>query len=186
MEDSKKKTDIFYLVLLILTLITLVVGITFTYFSLFAKDKEDDAKVNTGVLSINYIDGSEINTYALLPIEEPDINTEASFYKKNFSITSDGTLNQYINIYLDVTENEFTNNALGYTLYDSKNRKVGSGSLPTDGRITLATNVYLESGEEKKYTILIWLKENYENQNYEQGNTFRGEFYITATQVKYE
>ena len=52
---SKSKNDIFYLIVLILTIITLMVGITFTYFSLVAKEKDDSTKVKTGSIAINYI-----------------------------------------------------------------------------------------------------------------------------------
>ena len=55
---SKSKNDIFYLIVLILTIITLMVGITFTYFSLVAKEKDDSTKVKTGSIAINYIDGA--------------------------------------------------------------------------------------------------------------------------------
>ena len=68
MNNSKSKNDIFYFILLILTMITMVVGITFTYFSMIASEKEDSTKVQVGSLSINYIDGKAIDTYALLPI----------------------------------------------------------------------------------------------------------------------
>ena len=42
---------------------------------------------------------------------------------------------------------------------------------------------YLKSGEEKSYTVLIWLQDNNENQDYEQGNSFVGGFEIDARQV---
>ena len=61
MENSKNKKDIFYFVVLILTLITMTVGITFTYFSMLAKEEDDSTRIQTGTLAINYIDGKEID-----------------------------------------------------------------------------------------------------------------------------
>lgn len=55
----KSKNDIFYLILFVLTIITMIVGITFTYFSLIASEDEDSTKVQTGSISINYIDGEK-------------------------------------------------------------------------------------------------------------------------------
>jgi len=188
MKDSKRrKNDIFYLLLLFFTLITMIIGITFTYFSLLTKEDDDSTKVQTGTLAINYIDGQEINTYALLPISEPNLNTKYSTYKKSFSISSsNSTLDQNFNIYIDVTNNEFDNNALGFILYDANGNRISSGNIPSSGKVLLASNLELKTGENKSYTVLIWLQDNGKNQDYEQGKNFSGEFYITTEQIKYE
>ena len=39
---SKSKNDIFYLILLVLTMITMIVGITFTYFGLIASENNSE------------------------------------------------------------------------------------------------------------------------------------------------
>ncbi len=188
MEDSKRrKNDIFYLLLLFFTLITMIIGITFTSFLLLAKEDDDSTKVQTGTLAINYIDGQEIDTYALLPISEPNLNTKYSTYKKSFSISSsNSTLDQNFSIYIDVTNNEFDNNALGFILYDANGNRISSGNIPSSGKVLLASNLELKTGENKSYTVLIWLQDNGKNQDYEQGKNFSGEFYITTKQIKYE
>lgn len=188
MEDSKRrKNDIFYLLLLFFTLITMIIGITFTYFSLLTKEEDDSTKVQTGTLAINYIDGQEINTYALLPISEPNLSTKYSTYKKSFSISSsNSTLDQNFSIYIDVTNNEFDNNALGFILYDANGNRISSGNIPSSGKVLLASNIELKTGDNKSYTVLIWLQDNGKNQDYEQGKNFSGEFYITTKQIKYE
>ena len=89
--QSKSKSDVFYLILLVLTLITMVIGITFTYFSLVAKEKEDNTKIQTGILSINYVDGESIGGSGLIPINEPNLDTDYAVYKKKFSVRSKGT-----------------------------------------------------------------------------------------------
>ena len=170
MEDSKRrKNDIFYLLLLFFTLITMIIGITFTSFLLLAKEDDDSTKVQTGTLAINYIDGQEIDTYALLPISEPNLNTKYSTYKKSFSISSsNSTLDQNFSIYIDVTNNEFDNNALGFILYDANGNRISSGNIPSSGKVLLASNLELKTGENKSYTVLIWLQDNGKNQDYEQ------------------
>ena len=100
MESSKNRRDIFYLILLVLTLITMLVGITFTYFSLLSSEKEDSTRIKTGTISINYVDGREINTYLLLPIDEPNLDIKYSVYKKMFTVSSSGTLDQNIYLYI--------------------------------------------------------------------------------------
>lgn len=186
--ESKRKNDIFYFILLILTMITMIIGVTFTYFGLIAKEKDDSTRVQAGSISINYIDGKTIDTYALLPTTEPNLNTKYSVYKKQFSVSSDGTLDQSLDIYMTVTENQFSNNALKYALYDSTNSKIATGYITNEKgtEILMASDIYLKSNDVKKFTALIWLQENNKNQDHEEGKTFVGGFKITATQMKYE
>lgn len=188
MDSSRsKKNDIFYLILLVFTLITMIIGITFTSFMLFTTEKEDNTRVETGSIAINYIDGKDINTYALLPISEPNLNTKYSTYKKNFAITSSGsTIDQNFDIYIDVTNNEFSNNALGFILYDANGNVVSRGTIPSSGRVLVASSISLKSNETLNYTLLIWLQDNNENQDYEQGKSFTGGFYIDTKQIKYK
>ena len=188
MDSSRsKKNDIFYLILLVFTLITMIIGITFTSFMLFTTEKEDDTRVETGSIAINYIDGKDINTYALLPISEPNLNTKYSTYKKNFAITSSGsTIDQNFDIYIDVANNEFSNNALGFILYDANGNVVSRGTIPSSGRVLVASSISLKSNETLNYTLLIWLQDNNDNQDYEQGKSFTGGFYIDAQQIKYK
>lgn len=186
MNNSKSKSDLFYFIVLILTLIIMVIGVTFTYFSLIASDKEDSTIIKTGTLAINYIDGNAIDTYALMPINEPDLSTKYSVYKKNFSVKSTGTLDQTLDIYMYITNNEFDDNILAYSLYDSAGNRLSKGDIPKNGKILLDSGIYLKSNEEKKFIVLIWLKENNKQQDYEMGKTFTGGFDITASQIKYK
>lgn len=185
---SKSKNDIFYLIMLILTMITMIVGITFTYFGLVASEEKDSTKVQTGYLSINYIDGKKMSTYSLMPIDEPNLNTTYSVYKKKFKVSSDGTLDQTLDIYMNVTKNEFTNNALRFALYDSENQRIGTGSIPSQkgSKVLMTKDKYLKSNTTEEFTVLIWLQENGQDQNHERGNKFIGGFDITANQIKYE
>lgn len=186
MNKSKSKNDMFYLIVLILTLITMVVGITFTYFSLIKSEEKDSTKIQTGLLSINYIDGKSVDTYALLPIEEPTLNTKWSVYKKEFAVSSDGSLDQTLDIYLKITKNEFTSNSLRFAIYDSEENKLATGQIPSEGQVLMKSGIFLKSQETKTFTVLIWLQDNNENQDIDEGKKFVGGFDITATQIKYE
>lgn len=186
MNNSKSRTDIFYFIVLILTLLIMIVGVTFTYFSLIASEKEDSTKIKTGTLAINYIDGIAIDTYTLMPINEPNLTTKYSVYKKSFSVKSTGTLDQQLNISMFVTDNEFDDKALCYALYDSNGYKISKGTIPKSGDILIGSDIYLKSNEQKTFTVLIWLQENNKDQDYEMGNTFKGGFNIDASQIKYQ
>lgn len=185
-ENGRSKSDLFYMIIMILTLITMVVGITFTYFSLLSSEKKDSTIIKTGTLSINYVGGNEINAYDLMPINEPNLSTVYSVYRKDFSVVSDGTLDQNLNIFITVTKNEFKDSALRYSLYDNNNNKISTGGIPSSGKVRIASDVFLKSGDRVSYKVLIWLQEDNTLQDYEQGHVFAGGFSIDATQIKYE
>ena len=185
-SEGKNKNDIFYLIVLVLTLITMAVGITFTFLSLETKDKEDSTKIKTGTLSISYVDGDAISGIGLIPRDEPTFNTDFAVYKKRFSIRSNGTLDQSLDIYLNVTKNDFKDGNLKYSLYNSENRKISTGSIPSSGNVLIAKDDYLKNNFTNNYTILIWLQNTDDNQEYEEDSIFVGGFDITANQVKYK
>ncbi len=184
--EKEKKTNVYYLIILLLTLIIMIIGATFAYFTLAGKEKDDSTQIWTGTLSINYVDGKEIKATDLYPIDEPKLGDTEYVYTKNFSVTSNGSLDQNIDLYIDITKNEFVSNHLRYSLYDSNGNKLDSGGFPTDGKILVASNIFLKSGETKEFKVLIWLMETKENQNNEQDCSFSGEFDIFANQIKYE
>lgn len=184
--EKEKKVNVYYLIILFLTLIILAVGVTFAYFTLAGKEDDDSTQIWTGTLSINYVDGKEIKAYDLFPIDEPKLGDTMFVYTKNFSVTSNGTLDQTINLYIDITKNEFVSNHLRYSLYDSNGNKLTTGGIPSNGKILMTSDVFLKSGETKDFTVLLWLMETRENQDDEQDCSFSGEFDIFANQIKYE
>jgi len=68
------------------------------------------------------------------------------------------------------------------------NNKISTGYIPsTKGeKVLMASGVSLKSNNAENFTVLIWLQENNQNQDNQQGKAFVGGFDITATQVKYE
>ena len=89
-------------------------------------------------------------------------------------------------MYISITKNEFVSNHLRYSLYDANKNKIDTGGFPTEGKIRIASDIFLKSGETKDFTVLLWLMETEENQNNEQLCSFSGEFDIFANQMKYE
>ena len=66
-ENSNDKKNFFYIVVLILTLITMVIGITFALYSLMSSQKKDGTVLYTGKLELNFIDGIYIDNPILFP-----------------------------------------------------------------------------------------------------------------------
>lgn len=189
-DMSKSKNDIFYLIVLVLTMITMIIGITFTYFSFIAKEKDDSTKVKTGSIAINYIDGIAINSNGLIPRKEPSLGESYAVYTKRFAVSSSGTLDQTLDIYIKVTKNEFLNNNLKFALYNSNGSKISSGSIPTknedNDKVLLISGDILKTNSTNSYTVIIWLNDDGTNQNYEMNNTFVGGFDINAQQLRYQ
>ena len=81
-----------------------------------------------------------------------------------------------------------TDNALMYALYDSTNRKISTGHITSENgaRVLMTSGIYLKSNSSETFKVLIWLQENGQNQDHEEGKTFVGGFDITATQIKYK
>ena len=87
---------------------------------------------------------------------------------------------------MNVTKNDFKDGNLKYSLYNSENRKISTGSIPSNGNVLIAKDDYLKNNFTNNYTILIWLQNTDDNQEYEEDSIFVGGFDITANQIKYK
>lgn len=183
-EQNENKKRIFYTIVLILTFIAMIISATIAYFNLIDSQKEDATVLYSGTLQIDYIDGTYIKDPILYPVKNVDYNTYENVYRNSFAIKSSGTLDQTIWISLEVTKNEFTENALKYAVFNSKGVKMDDGYVPKTGNIDLASNIYLASGNSAKYTIIIWLDDMNHNQTYENGHVISGKITAYAKQVK--
>lgn len=185
MESSESKKRIFYTIVLILTLITMLIGATLAYFSLVASQKKEGTVLYTGKLEINYIDGVYIKNPELLPISNPGYDTYDNVYRNNFSVASSGTLDQTISLELEVSKNEFSTNIIKYAVFNDKGQRLATGNVPQSGKVTLASDMFLESTGTAKYTLMIWLDNTNYNQNHEMGNTITGKINIHSKQIRY-
>ena len=185
MESSEEKKRIFYTIVLILTLITMIIGATLAYFSLVASQKEEGTILYTGKLEINYIDGVYVKNPELIPTKNPNYNTYKGVYRNNFIVSSSGTLDQTIDIEFEISNNEFRTNEIKYAIYNESGQKLSQGSVPKQGKITMASNMYLESIGTAKYTLIMWLDNTNYNQNLDMGKNINGKINIHSKQLRY-
>ena len=183
-ESSPKKKDLFYTIVLVLTLIAMIVGATFAYFKLVGSQKEEGTVLYTGTLKINYISGTEINNPELLPVESVDFNTHDKVYRNNFEIASTGTLDQTISVDLEITRNDFNENTLKYVLYSNQGKQLAAGNVPKSGTVNMTNNVFLGHGESTKYTLIIWWYSTGSNQTDEIGSVITGRINAEAKQIR--
>lgn len=162
MNNTANKKDIFYIVVLILTFITVVIGATFAIYTAVYEEKEKVKAVYTGTYSIEYKRGDIIKSNYLSPTENPTLETEDNVYKNEFTVNNTGSIDSKIEIYIDYATNFFdyrredieddNNNAkyigLRYLLYNTETKEVvKEGEISGIGtKIEIVTSV--EEGEE--------------------------------------
>ena len=184
-ESSTEKKRLFYGIVLILTLITMIIGATLAYLKLVSSQKEEGTVLYTGTLKINYIDGRYIEDPELIPVSQVNYNTYNNVYRNDFTIASTGTLDQTISINMEIQNNEFSENALKYVVYSENGNQLATGSIPKAGTVELANNIFLGSKETAKFTIIIWWASTEDNQNNEMGSVISGKINAEAKQIKY-
>ena len=182
MNNTANKKDVFYIVVLILTFITVIVGATFALYAFIFSQEEGTSAVYTGTLSIEYFSGEIINFNLLYPTEKPTFDTEKNVYKNNFRVKNSGSLDSVISIEVDIKENEFSNKTLKYSLYSGEENEVSEGYIEGKKTATIAKNIVLKNNENVDYTLIIWLAENGENQNAEMKKRLTGLIRVDAVQ----
>ena len=106
MNSTADKKEFFYVVVLILTFITVLVGATFAIYALIHKQEEGTSAVYTGTFSIEYLSGDIIDFHLLTPIVEPSIDTVNNVYRNNFRVKNTGSLDSLISVMIEVNKNE--------------------------------------------------------------------------------
>ena len=184
-ESSNEKKRMFYMVVLILTLITMIIGATLAYFKLIAKQKDEGTVLYTGTLQITYIDGVYIKDPELYPMKEVTYDTFDKVYRNSFSVASYGTLDQMISIDMEVSRNDFTYGTLKYAIFNSKGVELIRGNVPKEGSASLANNVYLANDGVAKYTLIVWWDSNNNyNQKQDMGSIISGKINVYAKQIR--
>lgn len=182
MNNTAGKKDFFYIIVLILTFITVIVGATFALYALIFSQKEGTSAVYTGTLSIEYLSGNIINFNLLYPTEKPALETEKNVYKNKFRVKNTGSLDSKLEIIIDISKNEFSNRTLMYSLYNEEAEEISEGYVEGKVSSTIASNIELENNSTEEYTLIIWIAENGQNQNEEMKKNLTGLIRVDASQ----
>lgn len=180
-----KKINIYYIIILIIAFILLIAGITLAYYTAVASQKEDATQIHTGTLVISFTDGINIKNPLLIPRSNPSsINDTDYLYTNTFKVESTGTLDQTLDVYLNITKNEFSDKSLKYKVYNSYGKQMKEGNVSKSGDTKILENTYLKAQETMEFTVMIWLQETGIGQNEEQAKSLIGTMRAEATQVK--
>ncbi len=181
MNTVANKKDFFYIVVLILTFITVILGATFAVYSLLFSHNEGSSAVYTGNLSIEYLSGDIINFNLLKPMEELSLDDKTNVYSNKFRVTNTGTLNSLLSIILEINKNEFSDETLMYSLFDDGGLLV-ENFLEGNNEIIISNKILLKKGETINFMLVVWLKESGENQNEEMKKNLIGQIRVDASQ----
>jgi len=177
---KEKILIIFYLFMIFF----LGLGITFSYYLLADSANNDSTKVYAGRLDVSYIQGNQVTTEVLYPMSEPDFNTVTNVYRNRFSVSTDGTLEQNVQIGFDITNNQFSDDMIRYALYSSTGNKLSTGYL-NEGFVVMIDNLYFRAIENREFVLIIWMEEKPFEQAEEMGNKLFGKIIINSKQYGY-
>lgn len=171
------------------TLLVAVIGATFAYFTATIETEEEGTTITVGAgkLTITYAseDGTMENIQKAEDIK-PEVDEAA--LTKTFTITGENSTNSIMPYYIDlvITENQFLDNALTYTL--SSTNTAGNGDIVEAIDATVIPEVQVGepltiplgggyfTGVIKDlthtYVLNIFFQENYENQDINKDKEF--------------
>lgn len=160
------------------------IGITFSYFLLADSADKDSTRVYAGTLDISYIQGNQVTTEKLQPISEPEFDTYEDIYRNRFTVSTNGTLEQVVQIGFNISENQFSRDMLRYAFYTGEGEKISTGYL-NEGFEIFVDNVYFAENESREYVLIIWLEEKPFDQTEEQGCKLFGKIHVNSKQYGY-
>ncbi len=169
-----KKKVIVPIVASILTL-GILTGVSYAYFSAkITENNKTETIMKSNELGLTFTGVSEINANSMIPGDS---------FTKTFSVENTSNRAVTYNIYMQNITNEF-NEDLVYTLSDDNGEVVAETALPTTntGKSYLKTNVEIESGVTKNYTLKIEYKYLDTPQDDYQGSTFKATLGIDSAQ----
>ena len=171
MKDNDKKM-LFGIGIVFLFLAS--VGFTYAYFSnAIANNEVKDQIVETGTLSLRYVDGAEI---VMQNIKPGDTITKTVY------VANTGTLDAVYNLVWQEITNEITNDEMliegTCTRLNSMTEEIDGTCEGIDSNVIssniIKSKIYIEPSVIHKYDLTITFKDTKAAQNYNQGKKFSG------------
>ena len=171
-----KKKMVIPIVASILTLVILT-GVSYAYFNAkITENNKTETIIKSNELGLTFTGVSEINANSMIPGDS---------FTKTFSVENTSNRAVTYNIYMQNITNEF-NEDLVYTLTDDNGVVVSETALPVTntGKSYLKTNIEIDAGVTKNYTLKIEYKYLDTPQDDYQGSTFKATLGIDTEQIQ--
>ncbi len=157
----------------------ILTGVSYAYFSAkITENNKTETIMKSNELGLTFTGVSEINANSMIPGDS---------FTKTFSVENTSNRAVTYNIYMQNITNEF-NEDLVYTLTDDNGEVVAETALPTTntGKSYLMTNISIDAGVTKNYTLKIEYKYLDTLQNDYQGSSFNATLGIDTEQIQEE
>lgn len=181
---SNSKVNVFLLITSVFSTLTLVVGITFSYFSINNMSELNALAVEAGKISLGLGVTEKYTGHTLIPLNDKDIDKAyeqrcLDYYNRGACLAYTLTLSNYnvaqeVETLIDFNLNEVEN--LSYMVLDSDGNRIKDVThidSKNPNNLTLMDPFVIEDGtiapEIKEYTLLIWLTNLDRSQNDEDG-----------------
>lgn len=184
--EKKDKTNIFITILFILTLLTLIIGATFAWFtaSVTGNETASSVIVQTGTVGINFTDGDEIVIRNAKP---------GDYASKEFTVesSSEASMLQQYSINWDISTFDFQKpeelvySIVGETNKDGEVVNLVDKPMPTTIGVTEVAEGTLKPNETHTYILTIKYAEFDHDQSANNGKKFYGKIKITADKIHY-
>ena len=174
-KDNKRRNTLIILAVLILLLV--FIGVTYSFYSARVKFvNKSQTIIKTNEISLLYTGVKEITT--------GDSMIPGDSFTKTFTVENTSDTKTTYNIYMQQITNEF-NEDLVYVLSDETGIVVAETPLPTtnNGKIYLLSDIEIEAGLTKSYTLKIEFKYLDISQNNYQGKNFKATVGVDANQI---
>ena len=183
----KDKSTIFINSLFLVTLVVMIAGATFAWFSakVTGNDEASSVILSSATIGINFTDGDEIVMKDAMP---------GDFKTKTFTIeTSDNaSMPQQYSLYWDVEDftfehkEELVYSVSGTKTKDGKLISLTDKAMPTSTGLTEVAEGKIMPGELHTYTLKVEYKNVDKAQGYNNGCKFYGKIQIRADRIHYE
>ena len=171
-------------ILLVISILFAVVGVSLAFFSLniIGNDKAKDTKITTGDLELVFTDDNEVSLDGAFPGDS---------ITKTISVKNTGTKEVSYNIVWQELLNEITNNELVIDgtckNLNSSNTEDGTCSAISkkavkEGNIT--SNIPIKPGYTQEYEVKITFIDTGKLQNYNKNKSFKGKLGLTESSAK--
>ncbi len=157
----------------------ILTGVSYAYFSAkITENNKTETIMKSNELGLTFTGVSEINANSMIPGDS---------FTKTFSVENTSNRAVTYNIYMENITNEF-NEDLVYTLTDDNGEVVSETALPVTntGKSYLKTNISIDTGVTKNYTLKIEYKYLDTPQNDYQGSSFNATLGIDTEQIQEE
>ena len=165
------------IIILIVTILVLVIGVSLAYFGLtiIGNDTAKKNKIVTGNLELTFTDNDEISLSGVFP---------GDYITKTITVKNTGSREASYNLVWTELTNEFINDEITIELTCETSEFCNSVPQKAVSNSNIASNISIDAGLKHIYTVKITFIDTGKPQNYNKNKSFSGKLGITESSAK--